>query len=103
VTSNHAPVPVGLTRPHSRVPIDPARDTARDVHCESGTERRNRDVSSDSSDSQLLRLVLPESNEAGSVRGQVVAFGRKIPIRPGEEQVVGDQLIELVRVRVELR
>jgi len=47
--------------------------------------------------------VLPESNEAGSVRGQVVAFGRKIPIRPGEEQVVGDQLIELVRVRVELR
>lgn len=103
MTGNHTPVSAGLTRPHSCVPICPARASARDFYLEPGTKRGDRDICSDFSDSQLLGLVLSESNETGSVRGYVVGFCRKISVGPGKEQVVVNQVIESVRIRVELR
>jgi hypothetical protein len=70
---------------------------------EARSKCRDGDVASNSPDTQLRGLVLPNADDARPVRRKIFRLGSDSTVWPREQKVLGNQPIERGNVRFELR
>ena len=103
MAAHHAPRSPVLSGPYASVAIGPAHDLATYFDLEPGTKCRHRDIRPHPPDAKLLRLVRSEAHHAGTMGVEILRLCAELTVRTGEEQLVGDEEIEDVNVRGELR
>ena len=76
---------------------------AIDVDRESYAQRRDCNVGTDATDAKLLGFERTKPNDAGPVGCEILRLRAELAVRPGEEQVIGDQVVQRANIRGKLR
>ena len=103
VPTHHTPRSISLSRPDSRVPIRSVNGRAIHLDGESCTQGRDCNVRTDATDVKLLGIVRTKPNDAGRVGCEILRLCAELPVRPGEQQVIGDQVVHRGNIRGKLR
>jgi hypothetical protein len=103
MASDYPPGFTAFSSPNSCVSERPSNLVALNVNGQTRAQRGDRDIGTDTADSELFRLVRVEAHDAGCVGLKILRLGSELAVGTCEQEFVSDKAVQRVDVGGQLR